>query len=53
MLVAFRCNANTNLIHNWTYTVNSWTNPWEFTGFALGPSSGDYYNLLSTTVQSE
>ena len=30
------------------YTVNSWSDDdWTFSGFAIGPNSGDHYHLLS------
>ena len=29
-----------------TYTLSSWEGVWFFSGFAIGPSSGDYYHML-------
>ena len=37
-----------------TYTINSWSGAsWEFTGFAVGPSSGDHYHLVSSSTNSQ
>ena len=51
-LSAFLCNA-TNTTSNKTFAVSSWSGAWTFTGFALGPSSGEYYHLLSTSVSND
>ena len=31
-----------------TLTVNDWSGSWDFTGFGIGTSSGNYYHLLSS-----
>ena len=31
-----------------TLAINDWSGSWEFTGFGIGPSSGDYYHVLSS-----
>ena len=46
------CSNNVGAITR-TYDVTSWSGQWEFTGFGIGPSSGDYYYLLSYSTDSE
>ena len=43
----------TNTTSNKTYSTSSWSGAWTFTGFQVGPSSGEYYHLLSTSVENQ
>ena len=36
-----------------TYNITSWSGQWDFTGFDLGPTSGDHYYLLSYSTDNE
>ena len=51
-ILVLDCKATTST-SNKTFTVNTWSGAWTFTGFAIGPSSGEYYNLLSTSVEGQ
>ena len=51
-LFTYSCNA-TSLESQRNFTVSSWSGAWTFTGFAVGPSSGEYYHLLSTSVDNQ
>ena len=51
-LLAYICNA-TNTTSNRTFSVSSWSSAWTFTGFAIGPSSGEYYHLLSNAIDND
>ena len=51
-LLAFSCMA-TNTTVNKTYSTSSWSGAWTFAGFQVGPSSGEYYHLLSTSVENQ